>query len=145
MTSQAYKSISALDFLPGEPEGVVLIGPERGFKAAARHPIDSVVVAREVDGRSDVVLVAVVRHAGCAVVPRRVRALSPAVDPLGDRVDVLGLPPRALGAEGVRAAGKDPIAGAHEDLKERQTTIELNLQRLHCFLQFEHFMKFEVF
>ena len=98
------------------------------------------VVAREVDGGSDVVLVAAARHAGCAVVPRRVRALSPAVDPLGDRVDVLCLAPRTLGAEGVRAAGKDPIAGAHEDLKERQSNTELNLglERLFTIGKFEN-------
>jgi len=93
----------------GQPERVVLDRPEQVGEVRSGHPVDGVVVAREVGGAADEV-VAGVGHESRAVGVGRVGTLAATVDPLGHLVDGLGLAPRALGAEGVSAASEDPIS-----------------------------------
>ena len=92
-----------------QPERVVLDRSERVRKVRAGHSVDGVIVAREVGGAADEVF-ADVGHEGRAVGVGRVGTLAAAVDPLGHLVDVLGVAPGALGAEGVSAAGEDTIS-----------------------------------
>lgn len=88
---------------------IYLAGPQNVPEAVSPHPVDGVVGGGEVGGAADVEF-PVRSHEGRGVVPWRVGTLSPAVDPLEDPPYLLGLSPGAGRAEGVGAAGKEPVA-----------------------------------
>ena len=89
------------------------------------------IIAGEIHGCADKII-PILSHNGSRIVERGVRTARPPVYPLGDCPQLLGLPPRALGAEGVGTAGKDLVVVLQQNLLGLKVFILLIFTSIKC-------------